>query len=111
MKYFALAAIVVCTLLYGWSIWYDRSLRASDPVGYRNVKTCFDLEPGIVESDLTRALGEPERTEETARMRRLFFHTLGAAAAPVSADVDPATGRVLALRCRDDERPTWEARP
>ncbi len=111
MKKLALAAIVVCTLLYGWSMWYDRSLRESDPDGYRNVRTCFDLEPGILEADLVRALGAPERTAEAGSTRRLYFHTLGAAAAPISADVDPATGRVLALRCRDDDRPTWEAQP
>jgi len=111
VKWFALAAILICTILFGWSIWYDRSLRDSDPVGYRNVKTCFDLEPGIAEADLVRALGAPERSEEDGSVRRLTFHTLSAASAPIRAEVDPADGRVLELRCRDDEKPTWTVRP
>ncbi|HEY5999591.1 MAG TPA: hypothetical protein VI078_09880 [bacterium] len=110
MKYFAFAAIVICLALWGWTFWYDRSLRAEDPFGHRNLKACPKIAPGASEADLVRALGAPEKSEEAGGVRRLQFHTLRVAAAPISADVDPATGRVLELRCRDDVKPTWTLR-
>ena len=99
MKRFAFAAIVICLALFSWTVWYDRSLEREDPFGYRNLKACGKIAPGATEADLVRALGAPERSEETGAVRRLFFHTHRAAASPISADVDPATGRVLDLRC------------
>jgi hypothetical protein len=99
VKKSAFAAIVVCLALYGWGMWYDRSLREEDPFGYRNLKACPKIPPGATEADLVRALGAPERRSEAGGVRRLEFHTHRAAAAPIGADVDPATGRVLELRC------------
>ena len=99
MKRLAFAAIVVCLGLFAWTVWYDRSLEREDPFGYRNLKACAKIAPGATEADLVRALGAPERSEDAGAVRRLFFHTHRAAAAPISADVDPATGRVRELRC------------
>jgi hypothetical protein len=110
MRYFAFAAIAVCMALYGWTIWYDRSLREQDPFGYRNLKACVKIAPGVAEADLVGILGAPEKSEEAGGVRRLQFHTLSVATAPISADVDAATGRVLELRCRDDVKPTWTLR-
>jgi hypothetical protein len=106
VKRFAFAAIVICVALFAWTVWYDRSLEREDPFGYRNLKACTKIAPGGSEADLVRTLGAPERSEETGAVRRLLFHTHRAAAAPISADVDPATGRVLELRCPggDDSR-------
>jgi hypothetical protein len=53
------------------------------------------------------ALGAPERSDQSGTVRRLFFHTHGAAASPISVEVDPATGRVLSLRCAGDDKPAW----
>lgn len=111
MRKFAFAAIVICLALYAWTVWYDRSLREEDPFGHRNLELCRKIPPGASESDLVRALGAPERSREEGGLRRLEFHTLRVASAPISADVDPATGRVLELRCRDDGKPTWRLGP
>ena len=111
MRRFAFAAVVIiCLALYAWTVWYDRSLRAEDPFGYRNLKDCAKITPGATEADLVRTLGAPERSEENAGMRRLEFHTHRVATAPISADVDPATGRVLDLRCPGAEERTWDRR-
>ena len=109
MRKLVFAAILVTTVLYGWTVWYDRTLREDDPHGYRNLKACAKLRPGITEDDLVRELGPPENHEEAGGVRKLAFHTLRAAAAPIRAETDAATGRVLVLRCRDDEKPTWVA--
>jgi hypothetical protein len=110
MKALAAAAIALCTVLYGWTIWYDRSLKADDPFGYRNLKSCAKIPPGATEADVVATLGAPEKTETVGRVRQLSFHTLAEATAPIQADVEPATGRVLELRCRDDGAPTWTLR-
>jgi hypothetical protein len=111
MKALAFAAIAICLALYGWTVWYDRSLKSSDPYGYRNLKECAKIPPGVAEADLVRTFGAPERTEEAGGVRRLFFHTLREASAPIQAEVEAATGKVLELRCRDDGKPTWSLRP
>lgn len=107
MRVLALAAIAICLVLYGWTVWYERSLRRSDPFGYRNVKACEKIAPGVTAAGLAAVLGAPERTEEAGGVRRLFFHTLSEASAPIRADVDAASGRVLGLNCRDDGTPMW----
>jgi hypothetical protein len=99
MRWFAFAAIVICLGLFAWTVWYDRSLREEDPFGYRNLKACGKIAPGGTEADLVRALGAPVRVTEAGGERRLEFHTHRAAATRIGADVDPATGRVLELRC------------
>jgi hypothetical protein len=104
---FAFAAIAMCLGLYAWTVWYDRSLREEDPFGYRNLKACGTISPGVVEADLVRALGAPERSDQSGTVRRLFFHTHRAAANPIAAEVDSATGRVLSLRCAGDGKPAW----
>jgi hypothetical protein len=111
MKKLAFAAIVICLVLYGWTVWYDRSLKRADPFGYRNLKLCAKIRPGAGEAEIMATLGAPERTEAAGGMRLLSFHTLSAAAAPIRAEVDAATGKVLTLRCRDDGPPTWSLRP
>lgn len=111
MRKAAFAAILACTLMYAWGMWYERSLRRSDPAGYRNVKACFRLDPGVVEADLLRAFGEPLDVAEAESMRRLEFRSPAGATAPIRAEVDAATGRVIELRCRGDERPTWVSAP
>ena len=111
MKKLAFAAVVICLVLYAWTVWYDRSLREEDPFGHRNLKVCPTIPPGATEADLVRTLGAPERSREAGGVRRLEFHTLRVASAPIGADVDPATGRVLELRCRDDGKTTWRLSP
>jgi hypothetical protein len=111
VKRLAFAAIVICLGLFAWTVWYDRSLRAEDPFGYRNLEACGQIAPGAVETDLVRALGAPERIAETGGERRLEFHTHRAAATPIAAVVDAANGRVLELRCPGDDKPTWVRRP
>lgn len=107
MKKLALAAVVVCLGLYGWGIRYDRGLKQEDPFGYRNLKACPKIAPGATEADLVGTLGAPERGEEGNGIRRLTFHTHRAAASPIRAEVDPTSGRVLALRCAGDDQPMW----
>ena len=111
MKKFAFGAIVICLALYGWGVWYDRSLREEDPFGYRNLKACPKIAPGATEADLVRTLGAAERSAESGGVRRLEFHTHRVASAPIGAAVDPATGTVLELRCPGDDRPRWTVRP
>ncbi len=108
MKKLSFAAIVLTFVLYGLTVAYDRRLKTADPVGYRNMQTCLHLEPGIGEGELRAALGEPTRREPGSVGDRLEFRTLSAAAAPIRADVDSTTEKVLALWCRDDDRPTWQ---
>jgi hypothetical protein len=108
MRGLAAAAIAVTTVAYGVVIWQDRALKRSDPWGHRNLQLCGKLKPGIGEADLVAAMGAPEAIETTGAVRHLTFHTLAEAAAPIRADVD-AGGKVLALWCRDDARPTWSA--
>jgi hypothetical protein len=110
MKALAFAAIALCLFMFGWTVWYDRSLEHEDPFGYRNLKLCAKIEPGVDEAGIVAKLGAPERAEDVGGVRRLSFHTLAAASAPIQADVDPATGAVVELRCRDDGKPTWSAR-
>lgn len=105
VKWFAFAAIVICLGLFAWTVWYDRSLEREDPFGYRNLKACTKIASGASEADLVRALGAPERSEDAGAVRCLFFHTHRAAASPIRADVDTATGRVLSLRCPGDDKP------
>jgi hypothetical protein len=107
MKRLAFAAVVLTMALYAWTVVYDRRLKSADPVGYRNMQTCLHLGPGLGEGELRAALGEPTRREPGRGGERLEFRTLSAAAAPIRADVDGATGRVVALWCRNDDRPTW----
>jgi len=107
MKRLAFAAVVLTLVLYALTVVYDRRLQSADPVGYRNMKTCLTLAPGIGEGELRAALGEPTRREPAGGAERLEFRTLSAAAAPIRADVDAKTGKVAALWCRDDTRPTW----
>ena len=71
---------------------------------------CGKLRPGIREADLVTAMGEPEKRETSGGVRHLTFHTLAEAGAPIRAEVDAASGAVLELWCREDERPTWSAR-
>ena len=111
MRKLAFAAMVICLALYAWSVWYDRSLRDEDSFGYRNLKACTKIAAGATEAELVGTLGAPERSEESGGIRRLLFHTHRAAAAPIMAEVDPATGRVLALHCPGEDNPTWELRP
>ena len=108
MKNLAVAAVVLTFVLYALAVVYDRRLKSADPAGYRNMKTCLRLEPGIGEGELRAALGEPTRREPGSRGERLEFRTLGVAAAPIRADIDGATRKVVALWCRDDDRPTWQ---
>ena len=107
MKKVAFGAIVLTFVLYAMTVVYDHRLQSADPVGYRNVKTCFQIGPGITEGELRAALGEPTKREAGSGGERLEFQTLSAAAAPIRADVDTATKKVVALWCRDDDRPTW----
>jgi hypothetical protein len=107
VKYLAFAAVAICLALYAWTVLYDRSLREADPFGYRNQKACTKIAPGVSEADLVRVLGSPEKIEEAGGVRRLQFHTLRVASAPINAAVDPTTGKVLELRCLDDGKPTW----
>ena len=109
MKRLAGAAIVLTLVLYALTVVYDRRLEQADPAGYRNMKTCLGLRPGIGEGELRAALGEPTRREPGSGGERLEFRTLSAAAAPLRADIDGATGKVIALWCRGDDRPTWRA--
>jgi hypothetical protein len=103
------AAIALTTVVYALIVQHERSLERADAAGYRNVKACTKLRPGITEADLVRIFGAPEGSEERAGVRHLAFHTLAEAASPISADVDAAGGRVLALRCAGAERPAWVA--
>jgi len=108
MKKLAFAAIILTFILFGWTILYDRKLKSADPTGYRNIKTCLRLKPGIAEGELRAALGEPTRRERHGGGgERLEFQTLSAAAAPIRADIDSQTGKVLALWCTGDDLPTW----
>lgn len=107
MKKLAAAAIVLTIVLYALTVVYDRRLKSADPIGYRNMETCLHLQPGLGEGELRTALGEPTRREIRGAGERLEFRTLGAAAAPIRADVDGATRKVAALWCRDDDLPTW----
>ena len=107
----AFAAILVCLGMYAWILWYDRSLKREDPFGHRNLKACGKIPPGASEADLVATLGAPESAAEEGGVRRLTFHTLSVAAAPIRAAVDPASGRVLELRCRDDGQATWSVQP
>lgn len=111
MKYLAFAAVLICLALYGWTVWYDRSLREQDPFGHRNLQACPKIKPGATEAELERVLGAPEKSAVAGGLRRLEFHTHPAASAPISADVDPATGKVRELRCRDEGKPTWSLQP
>ena len=108
MRRLAFAAVALTLVLYALTVVYDRRLEREDPVGYRNVKTCPRLAPGITVGALRAALGEPTRREPAAGGERLEFRTLSAAAAPIRADVDGATGKVVALWCGGDDRPTWQ---
>ena len=108
MKKLAAAAIVLTFVLYALTFLYDRRLKNADPIGYRNLKTCARLEPGLGEGELRAALGEPTRREPARGGERLEFRTLSAAAAPIRADIDGVTGKVVALWCRDDAHPTWQ---
>jgi hypothetical protein len=108
MKRFAFAAVLLTFVLYAATVVYDRRLRSEDPAGYRNMQTCLRLAPGIGEGALRAALGEPTARAAAGGGERLEFRTLRAAAAPIRADVDPATRQVVALWCRDDDRPTWQ---
>ena len=107
MKKLAFAAIALTVVVYAMTVVYDRRLKSADPVGYRNLQTCFHLGPGLDEGALRAALGEPTRREPVGGGERLEFRTLREAAAPIRADVDVATRKVAALWCRDDDRPTW----
>jgi len=107
VKKLAFAAVVLTFVLYALTVVYDRRLESTDPVGYRNMKNCLRLGPGSGEGALRAAFGEPTRREPGGGGERLEFRTLSAAAAPIRADLDKATGKVVALWCRDDERPTW----
>jgi hypothetical protein len=111
VKWFAFVAVVICTGLFAWTVWYDRSLREEDPFGYRNLKACPKIAPGATEAELVRTFGAPEQSTEGGGVRLVRFHTHRAAATPIRADVDAATGRVLALRCAGDDTPAWTARP
>lgn len=107
MKKLAFGAIVLTFVLFAGTVYYDRKLKNSDPIGYQNIKTCLRLKPGIDESALRAALGEATRRERASVGERLEFHTLSAAAAPIRADIDGHTGKVTALWCSGDEEPTW----
>jgi len=107
MRKLVFAAIGLTLVLYALTVVYDHRLKREDPVGYRNVKTCVRLPPGIGEGELRAALGEPTKIEPATGGTRLEFRTLSAAGAPIRADIDGMTRRVAALWCRDDARPTW----
>jgi len=109
MKRLSFAAIALTFVLFALGMLYDRWLEHGDPAGHRNMKTCVRLKAGIAEGELRAALGEPTRREPEPGGERLEFRTLAAAGAPIRADIDGASGRVTALWCRDDDRPTWRA--
>ena len=109
MKKLAFAAVVLCLTLYALTVFYDRGLERDDPAGYRNLKTCSRLPPGIGEGQLLAALGEPTRRTPSNAGELLEFRTLNVAATPIRAEIDGASRRVLALWCRDDQQPAWRA--
>lgn len=36
IKTLSMVAVALCLGLYGWTVWYDRSLKNSDPFGHRH---------------------------------------------------------------------------
>lgn len=108
MRKLAFATVALTFALYALTVVYDHRLKSADPIGYRNIKTCLQLRPGIGEGELRAALGEPTRREPGGGGERLEFRSLNVAAAPILADIDHRTAKVVALWCRADDRPTWQ---
>jgi len=87
--------------LAGYYLWRYR-------VGYRNIDTCQELQPGISVSELEQALGTPISTWTSRNGQQwVAFENPSIYAGPISAEVESSTGRILTLRCFEDDPPTW----
>jgi hypothetical protein len=92
-------ACIVVGLAVGY-FWKER-------VGYRNLRACRTLSPGISLSGLVRELGTPVDKWESLGKQWVSFETPSIMAGMIKAQVDEKTGNVLVLRCFEDGPPTW----
>jgi len=88
-------------------------LRWRDSIGYRNLSACSTIKAGASVEQLKAVLGAPVATSTSRGMTWLHFQTASIAAGQIRAAVQPATGKVIALRCSEDGPDTWslEGRP
>ncbi|SRR5258708_3672792 len=99
---FALVAAIAGTATYGYLRWRD-------PIGFRNLKACKTIKPGVSLAELKAVLGEPVATSTSRGTTWLYFRTASIAAGQIRASVQPSTSKVVALRCSEDGPDTWSA--
>jgi len=71
--------------------------------GYRNMRVCLELKPGMSSADLQAKLGEP-RVVVRAGETWWYFESPWVAAAPIRALIEVKSGQVVSLNCSESER-------
>ncbi len=94
------ATLLVALASIGAYRWVNRD-------GFTLLETCQRLGPNTTVAALTAALGQPVQREDLKGETWWLFRTPSIMAGPIRARVSERTGRVLALRCREDEAPRW----
>src|SRR6266849_6414196 len=98
---FAAAVLIGAPLIaLGAYCWANRD-------GFRNLRSCESLKPGITVSGLTAALGQPVHRSAANGQTWWYFRTPSIMAGSIRAQVNEQTGKVLSLRCYEDGPPTW----
>ena len=90
---FCVLGVLGVTGLFG----VELLLRWRDPVGYRNLKVCRTLKPGITRDELYKVLGDPVSTVVVRERTLVYFKTASIAATRIHAEIQESTGRVLSL--------------
>ena len=96
------AAVLIASAVIGLCAyaWANRE-------GFRNVRICETLKPGITASGLTAALGQPVHRSNSNGEAWWYFQTPSIMAGPIRAHVSESGGHVVSLRCHEDGPPTW----
>jgi len=96
------AAVLVSSAVIGLGAyaWANRE-------GFRNVRICETLKPGITASGLTAALGQPVHRSNSNGETWWYFQTPSIMAGPIRAHVSESGRHVVSLHCHEDGPPTW----
>ncbi len=77
-------------------------------LAFPNIRICKMLKPGISQSELVAALGQPCSAKPDGRFLKLSFMSHPVAAGLIKARIDTSSGRVVMLKCSEDGLPLWD---
>ncbi len=82
-----------------------------NPLGYKNLKICDELTPGISAEEIIKKLGKPlhkEEDKDNSEYHWISFETPSIMAGLIRARINKSTGAVVTLRCHEDGPASWD---